>query len=71
MSHSHTCYDCGGRTEAYDDAYCKDCATRRAAEKVARREKERAEHEAAAILLERLGFKAQAALVRKHAPPAP
>lgn len=25
MSRSHECYDCHGRTEAYDDAYCATC----------------------------------------------
>ena len=50
MSRAHTCYNCGGRTERYDDAFCADCQARRAKE----------EAETVAVLLKKLGFGRQA-----------
>ena len=67
MSRSYECYDCGGETEKYDDAYCPACNKKRRDLNAAADAKAAAEHAATIIILEKLGFRLQAEILRKYA----
>lgn len=65
MSRSYECYDCGDRTERYDDAYCPACREKRRKIDEAAQKKAAERHAAAIIVLENLGFPAQAEILTK------
>ena len=64
MSRSHECYDCGGHTPQYDDAYCAQCLKARIQKEEKEKQRALEEHQAAIIVLEKLGFHKQAAILR-------
>jgi hypothetical protein len=56
MSRSYECYDCRGRTEKYDDAYCSSCGNTRALQEAADEQRTKDEDTAAVIMLQKMGF---------------